>query len=838
MKNQFYLSLLFIILISGINLNAQSDKNKNDATLLKSKVKQKVTDLVADGNQFTKYHLIETDNASKSDIVLEKGTLLKVSKSELSKINQQKENQISLNIPHENGKNFDLQLYKVDIFSKNFSIKTSNNSISENTDLGVHYRGVVKSETESLVSMSIFNNEISGLIVTKEGKYTIGKQDKTSSHIVYKNDDDDIFACTTPDDVNSYSYSELSSPGVAGASDHCVEIAIEVDYDIYLDKGDATASFITGIFSQSATIFANDGINVVLSELFIRKTSSPYTGTNSRDILNEFKNQTRSFNGDLAQLLSYKANGTGIAAGFDGFCNNDRRESKCFSGIFASYNNFPNFSGNVYLFTHELGHLMGSRHTHACVWNGDNTSIDSCGPLIGATSEGLNCITPTLPAKGTIMSYCNQILSIGIDFNLGFGTQPRNVILNKINSSSCLNCEAEPEPPAVCNLIKDGSFDNGFDDWDTYLKYPANAGYYSGYKNAYIYNINGGTSAWHVQLYQKDLNFPGNSRYIISFDVKANSDRSISLDVGKAVHPYNNIFHAWTRISTSWERKYFVFETEADFNNARLVFNLAKSNVGVLIDNVKIEKETCFDECNLIQNSHLDSNGFFSSYVDSKANAYTTYNQNEGRIDYTIINPGTSIEHVQLKQNQLAIEAGKFYTISYKAKSNIGRRIFTDISDREQPYIQYFQYNQWIETYWQTYNHTFYSHWNNDDVRLAFNIGKYSGNVSFDDIMIIEKDCYGDNTRIPQSSYLETLDANIIVTPNPFTNYINIVTNESHEDATVQIYDIQGKLIIEESFDFNNNLQKIQTSDLTNGIYIIKIQAPYKKPKTFKIVKN
>ena len=46
---------------------------------------------------------------------------------------------------------------------------------------------------------------------------------------------------------------------------------------------------------------------------------------------------------------------------------------------------------------------MGSSHTHACVWNGDNTAIDGC-----AATEG-SCARGGIPPSngGTIMSYCD-----------------------------------------------------------------------------------------------------------------------------------------------------------------------------------------------------------------------------------------------------------------------------------------------------------------------------------------------------------------------------------------------------------------------------------------------
>ena len=43
---------------------------------------------------------------------------------------------------------------------------------------------------------------------------------------------------------------------------------------------------------------------------------------------------------------------------------------------------------------------------------------------------------PVPPGGGTIMSYCH-LAGVGINFSLGFGSQPTAVILNKFNGSSC-----------------------------------------------------------------------------------------------------------------------------------------------------------------------------------------------------------------------------------------------------------------------------------------------------------------------------------------------------------------------------------------------------------------
>src|SRR5690606_8460773 len=38
----------------------------------------------------------------------------------------------------------------------------------------------------------------------------------------------------------------------------------------------------------------------------------------------------------------------------------------------------PVYSWDVTCSTHEMGHNLGSPHTHNCAWNGNNTAIDNC----------------------------------------------------------------------------------------------------------------------------------------------------------------------------------------------------------------------------------------------------------------------------------------------------------------------------------------------------------------------------------------------------------------------------------------------------------------------------
>lgn len=394
---------------------------------------------------------------------LDKGTLLSPDHAVIEKLLADNQDFIRLLLPISERENLQLDLVQHQIFSEDFILTASNApGIPINYLHGLHYRGIVSGDPNSLVAVSVFNNEIMGLISTKDGNLVLGRleSDRENKHIIYN--DLDLtrrfdFDCGTVDDGKGYTVEELQSQTNGRDIDDCVRVYIEIDDDIVTQKGGAepATNYITGLFNQSIVLYNAESVNMMINEIYAWTSPSPYNGNSSGAMLNAFQDYTGEFNGNIGHLVSYKASG-GIAV-LDNLCSSNPDWRKCFSSIDASYQNVPTYSWSVMVITHEMGHVVGSKHTHACAWNGDNTAIDGCA---GAT-EG-NCPLPGNPPEGgTIMSYCH-LTNVGINFNLGFGPQPGNVLRNRVNApNNCLtSCGPPPPPPPPSYCASSGNNTN------------------------------------------------------------------------------------------------------------------------------------------------------------------------------------------------------------------------------------------------------------------------------------------------------------------------------------------------------------------------------------------
>ena len=368
---------------------------------------------------------------------LNKGTIVSLSKEGIENLLLNRNDFIHVRIPLDNQSEMTLILKRNEIFTNDFALYSSSDPRTPVTYTpGVHYKGIVEGEPTSIVALSVFSDQVMGMIGIEHGNFVIMRinNDPENRHIIYNNNDlvaPFEFECGTPDDGLEYTKEMLENKLTSRDVSDCVRLYIEINNDIVADKGGVgpAIDFVTGLYNQSFTIFSNESINMMINEILVWTSQSPYHSGSAQQKLAAFKTNTSFFNGDLCQLLGYSNDGV---AGPNGICHVDPDFSKCYSGIhpFAS-------NQSIIFICHELGHLLGSAHTHACVWNGNNTAIDGCAAVEG------NCPQPP-PAPdwtGTLMSYCFP----AFDPYDGFGPQPGNVIRNTVNAAD--NCLTACGPP-------------------------------------------------------------------------------------------------------------------------------------------------------------------------------------------------------------------------------------------------------------------------------------------------------------------------------------------------------------------------------------------------------
>ena len=430
--------------------------------LAQNKVAEKVSELQSLKANFRTISVLSTtQNAVDQEVnkVVNGATLVTLNIQKITEIVANKYDYIQLEIPYQN-QNISVLLYKVNPFVEGFHVDTDKvKNISYQK--GVYYRGIIKEETNSVSAFNFFNGEFNGIISNSTlGNIVVGKLDKAnnqSDYIVYSDAKMKVlndFDCHTKGKTLSSQSNENTNRNVT--STRCASMYFEIDNNLYIANGSditTTTNWMTSVFNNVQTLYTNDGISVGLKSLFIWTTVDPYegVGTTSVAYLNAFNQNTPVFDGDVGQLIGIDPGGLGgVAVSINGLCS---QNNYSYADVNFSYNSVPTYSWTVQVITHEFGHLLGSRHTHACVWNGNNTSIDGCGTQAGY-SEGTCALGPIPSAadKGTIMSYCHLISGVGISLSNGFGPQPTTAILNAVNTSTCLSLDCVSSCP---NTISD-----------------------------------------------------------------------------------------------------------------------------------------------------------------------------------------------------------------------------------------------------------------------------------------------------------------------------------------------------------------------------------------------
>jgi hypothetical protein len=352
---------------------------------------------------------------------------------------------LSVHIPFE-GDILVLDLVQASLFGDGFRVQSNDPSKVQDITLGVYYQGTIRG-TNSLVGMSFFDREFTLLISrdtdqdrTIESGLVRTAENTSGTHIIYSDDDlkVNISHSCQAEELEQYQQAveQLSLQPVPfdqeKATFKCVTYFWETAYNLYTSKGStqAVTNYMTSVFNNFQLMNNNEQIGSKLNQLYIWTTADSYNNS-----LDNFSANRSNFGANLATLFS--TTGGGGVAWLDQICGSNEYYKHGFCGSMGEpVPGIPNYSWPVNVTTHEIGHNLGSPHTHACSWTGG--AIDGCGPAAGY-SEGCNGPIPS--NGGTIMSYCH-LNSVGMNFTLGFGTQPGNLIRSRVNSCISLTCDS------------------------------------------------------------------------------------------------------------------------------------------------------------------------------------------------------------------------------------------------------------------------------------------------------------------------------------------------------------------------------------------------------------
>ena len=162
---------------------------------------------------------------------------------------------------------------------------------------------------------------------------------------------------------------------------------------------------------------------------------------------------------------------------------------------------------------------------------------------------------------------------------------------------------------------------------------------------------------------QSDLALSPNKKYALSFDASNSNAKEITVMVAGTAH---------TAQLTAYNKSYTIkFTTPESLTNTDIEFYMGLKGITYL-DNVRLVEDT------MIKNGDFSA-GFagYDIYADSSADAsYIVDSLTENNAaDFTINNTGDQDWKIQLKQNNVGLENGKWYKLKFKAKSSSNRKI-------------------------------------------------------------------------------------------------------------------------------------------------------------------
>ena len=347
-----------------------------------------------------------------------------------------------------------------------------------------HFFLATNTTTTVGLSVNPDTGAVSGYAIKGGGEVEIdGDLDGPLNFVQLDSPDDGTISCGTelheqPLDAVDFLNDEVLPSQVAESRSPTItwqaEVAVDADTEWMEGKGNnaATATtWIEDLFLSMNVMYERDiNTRLLIGDVFLRIGSDPYnlSGSDRAAAMSEFGEYWRvnqgSIERDFAAMLSGRSISSGSFSGIawiNQYCKYGRRLSNGMTSGSYSYNAIGSgwsASAISKFIGHELGHNMGSPHTH-CIDNGLGGFVDQCVNFEGGCFSG----TPSCPAagSGTTMSYCHLLGGCGSTSDFHPTVQALLEDRLAANSPSCIAPFEDVSPIPSMTIQKEISVDGG-----------------------------------------------------------------------------------------------------------------------------------------------------------------------------------------------------------------------------------------------------------------------------------------------------------------------------------------------------------------------------------------
>jgi hypothetical protein len=117
------------------------------------------------------------------------GNFLKLDNAQLATLLANKPEMIRFDVPRGENQTVTMKLARVNLTTDDFTVGTKGTNAQESVPYkhGIHYRGIVEGDDQSVAALSFYNDDLMGFYATSDGNYDIGKlEGEDNLFAVYK----------------------------------------------------------------------------------------------------------------------------------------------------------------------------------------------------------------------------------------------------------------------------------------------------------------------------------------------------------------------------------------------------------------------------------------------------------------------------------------------------------------------------------------------------------------------------------------------------------------------------------------------------------------------------